>query len=97
MRSRRRWIQVVETRLLVLLILIFNLLAMLFTAVAASSRPTASNKVTVVIAIIAFMLALYQVDSRRFNPFVLAATSLLNLLLIAWLAMLVRGNRQSRD
>ena len=79
-----------------LLILIFNLIALLFTAVAASSRPTATNKVTVVTAIIAFMLALYQVDSVKFNPFVLAATSLLNVFLVAWLASFVRGGRQNR-
>ena len=79
------------------LILIFNLIALLLTAVAASSRPSLSNKLTVVVAICAFMLALYQVDSGKFSPFVLVATSLLNLLLIASLAALVRSRKQNRD
>jgi hypothetical protein len=79
------------------LILIFNLIALLLTAVAASSRPSLSNKLTVIVAICALMLALYEVDSGKFNPFVLAATSLLNLLLIAWLAALVRVRKRNRD
>jgi hypothetical protein len=79
-----------------MLILIFNLIALLFTAVAASSRPTASNKLTVVIAILAFMLALYQFDSGKFNPFVLPATLLLNVFLVARFAALVRSRRQNR-
>lgn len=79
-----------------LLILIFNLIALLFAAVAASSRPTARNKVAVAIAITAFMLALYQVDSGKFNPFVLWATLLLNVFLIAWFGALVREGKQSR-
>jgi hypothetical protein len=79
-----------------MLILIFNLIALLFAAVAASSQPSRSNKLTVVVALCAFMLALYQVDSRRFNPFVLVTTSLLNLLLIARLAAPGRDGKQSR-
>jgi Ca2+/Na+ antiporter len=78
-----------------ILILIFNLIALLFTAVAASSRPSRSNKLTVIVAICAFMLALYQVDSGKFNPFVLAATSLLNLFLIVWLARILRASQQN--
>ncbi len=80
---------------MLILILLFNLIALLFTAVAASSRPLLSNKLTVVVAICAFMLALYQVDSGKFSPFVLAATSLLNLFLVAWLVRLARARKQN--
>ena len=79
-----------------ILILIFDLIALLFTAVAASSQPSLSNRLTVVVAICAFMLALYQVDTGKFNPFVLAATLLLNLFLTAWLVALMRVRKQKR-
>jgi hypothetical protein len=79
-----------------LLILTFNLIALLFTAIAASSQPTRVNKLTVVIALCGFLLALYQFDKRRFNPFVLAATSLLNLFLIMWLVKQRSGRTPKR-
>jgi len=75
------------------LIVIFNFIALLLTAVAASSNPTRFNKITVLVALCAFMLAEYQFDTQKFNPLVLMATFLLNLFLVGWLFTLVRDRR----
>jgi hypothetical protein len=79
------------------LILVANFIALAFVALATASRPTRTHKLILAVAACGFLCALYQFDTRRFNPLVLASTALLNLFLASWLVKLSADGRKGRD